>query len=365
MPPLTRLERTLIAANRRFGRFVPQSIKRCLANWLIPSDKPLRFLNVDIVGTCNLRCPSCPVGNMGQINPTGLMSLELFQKVIEKARSEHRVYAVGLFNWGEPMLHPQLPDFVRATKKQGLDCHISSNLNILRNADDILDAGPDMFRISLSGFTQSTYGSTHAGGNIDKVKANMRTLSDARARKPRNRTRIVVYYHKYRNNLTELPLMKEYARSLGFDWMETWAYYMPLERVLELVEGDASVQTQEYVESTFALPIVDAVAAARDLEGTQPCTLLHAQLTLDHNANVILCCGTYDYSVNTVGSFLSMSDADISAAKSGHATCNRCATHGVHRYGTYYDSPRLVATFDEMAASRVTAPVESSLSAHV
>ena len=32
---------------------------------------------VDVVGTCNLRCPSCPVGNSDAKVPTGTMAPEL------------------------------------------------------------------------------------------------------------------------------------------------------------------------------------------------------------------------------------------------------------------------------------------------
>jgi hypothetical protein len=161
MASFSTLESLLPEGNRRLCFLVPHAIKRALAKLLLHEDRPFRFLNIDIFGSCNLRCPSCPVGNMGQINPSGLMDLKLFERIAKKADQQHRVTGIGLFNWAEPMLHPQLPEFIRITKRHKTDCHISSNLNVMRHHEEVLAANPDHFRISLSGFTQATYGTTH------------------------------------------------------------------------------------------------------------------------------------------------------------------------------------------------------------
>jgi len=62
--------------------------------------------------------------------------------------------------------------------------------------------------------------------------------------------------------LANLPECKEYATSLGFSWLENWAYYMPIEKVLAFAEGQLPERERAYVEDTFALPIGEALAAA-------------------------------------------------------------------------------------------------------
>jgi MoaA/NifB/PqqE/SkfB family radical SAM enzyme len=57
------------------------------------------FLNIDVLGSCNLRCPSCPVGNTKDFKPaTGFMPPQLLASIIAKAKSECEVTGVGLFN---------------------------------------------------------------------------------------------------------------------------------------------------------------------------------------------------------------------------------------------------------------------------
>jgi hypothetical protein len=59
-------------------------------------------LLMDVVGSCNLRCPSCPVGNIGKINQTGKTDVSVFQDIIAKADDNYAIYRVSLYNWGEP-----------------------------------------------------------------------------------------------------------------------------------------------------------------------------------------------------------------------------------------------------------------------
>ena len=76
---------------------------------------------VDVVGTCNLRCPSCPVGNYETPAVKGLMDFAYFEKLVLKAEAEvpgKRLF-FDLYNWGEPALHPELPKFIAFLRRRG------------------------------------------------------------------------------------------------------------------------------------------------------------------------------------------------------------------------------------------------------
>jgi MoaA/NifB/PqqE/SkfB family radical SAM enzyme len=332
---------------------IPQRLRRRVYRWLYPEQFQRRIgMNIDIVGACNLRCPSCPVGNMGPINGTGLMDKGLFTRIIEKAKNELSVGAVNLFNWTEPLLHPELPEFIRTVKRHGLPCSISSNLNVMKNIEEVLRAGPDDFRISLSGFSQRVYSQTHVRGDIERVRDNMRILSETKRRIGNRVTRVHVYFHKYRHNLHEVDLMRKFAAELGFDWMDHWAYYMPLERTLELVEGTLPEAQQRFVDEFFALPIRAAIRATGPFK-SERCSLLEDQITVNHDGNVLLCCTVYDYKKNTLGQLLDMSAADLERAKSRHPTCDRCTEHGLHVYFNYHSFPTVRENFDDLAKRNV------------
>lgn len=345
------LVRSILFVDRLVKSFVPGPARRSLAKMLYTMGLPrANNLNLDIVGGCNLRCPSCPVGNMSEPTPKGLMDKGLFEAIVRKARREHGIRGIGLFNWAEPFLHPELPEFVRIVKRQGLYCSVSSNFNLVRNLDELVQAGLDALRISVSGFTQESYKNTHVRGNIERVKQNMRLMSETLKRHKKARTAVSVFYHKYVHNLAEMEQMRSYVRELGFAWEEKWAHYMPLEKMFQLLEGKLSSEENDFVTNRLALPLREAVAAAERLEGHQRCTLLEDQIVLDHLGNVNLCCVTYSEK-NQLGAFLDLSREALEQAKSNHPTCTRCLKNNLHLYFTYH--PDLMATYDELAQAKI------------
>jgi len=347
-------EKFLFYVNRQVGHLVPWRLKDRLIKVLYPPDKGKpKLLTIDIVGGCNLRCPSCPVGNMPGTNPAGLMDIDLFAKIIRKGRDQHGARIALLYNWTEPFLHPQLPQFIRLVKKEGMVCCISSNLNISRNLEEVVAAEPDSFRVSLSGFNQEAYGISHVRGDIERVKQNMRRLSDLLKRHGRRKTVVSVHFHKYLHNIHEVEPMRALAQELGFEWIENWAYYMPLEKAVQLADQQLAADENDFVEKRFALPIAQAIRAAEQLDGHKRCTLLEDQLVIDHRGNLNLCCTVFDLTTNRLGSFLEMDEAAIARAKTDHPTCQRCGRQNLHLYFTYYEVPELKKKYQELAEENV------------
>jgi|JI10StandDraft_1071094.scaffolds.fasta_scaffold519035_1 MoaA/NifB/PqqE/SkfB family radical SAM enzyme len=355
MPQYSHLQKVAIAVQPLARSLLPERIRAFLGNRLFspPDGKRRMELLMDVVGSCNLRCPSCPVGNIGKINQTGKTDVSVFQDIIAKADDNYAIYRVSLYNWGEPLLHPQLPQLIKIVKDRNLYCALSSNLNVLRNEDAILAENPDELRISLSGFSQATYEKTHTRGDIERVKSNMTRLAEAKNKASRrNSTRIDVYYHKYRHNLDEIEPMKEFALSLGFNWMENWAYYMPLEKVLQFAEGTLSEAELTFVQAQIALPMSEALREARQF-AHEPCRLWSEQIVLDYQGNAALCCSVFDLKANKLGFFLDMTPEDLMAAKADHPTCKKCTSHGIHRYGEYYDHPVLRPAYERLISSNI------------
>ena len=298
------------------------------------------FFNIEVLGMgqCNLRCPSCPTGNFREVNnPAGAMDPELLRKIMAKAISECVVTGVGLFNWAEPLLHPKIGELVRIVQHHRVPCLLSANLNDIRNLEAALEANPAELRVSVSGFTQETYGVTHRGGSIETVKENMKELARL-LKQTKATTRIEVHYHRYKNNLDDEIRMKDYATKLGFAFSAAWALFMPLEKILAYIENDpllATITADDYaLLDKLALPVREALAAVAPYRDS-PCILQGDQVTLDFRGNTMLCCAVYDASQYGVGEFLTTRLADIQARKESHPMCARCAKNGIHVYVTY------------------------------
>jgi len=295
-------------------------------------------IDIDIVGACNLRCPSCPQGNVRDYRlPHGFMAPELMERIVEKAQAECRKIQISLYNWAEPLLHPQLAELVSIIQDAGIPCHLSSNLNILPNAETIMATNPASFRISNSGFSQEVYGRTHKGGNIERVKKHMMELAEAK--KHNNATTdIYVYYHRYLHNLKEERLMRKFATDLGFYFHAVWALFFPLEKILAYAGEDVSdfpiTEEDRALISSLALPLPVALTASRKY-GSRPCPLREDAISLDYQGNFTLCCGVFDARKYTLGNYMDMPLEEIQSLRQSHSMCRCCMHHGCHIYMTY------------------------------
>ncbi|MDX2495090.1 MAG: radical SAM protein [Desulfuromusa sp.] len=296
-------------------------------------------IDIDICGACNLRCPSCPQGNVTDYRlPQGFMEPEIMARIAQKARSECGDVNISLFNWAEPLLHPRLPELIRIVQDQGIPCHLSTNLNLLPDADALMAANPASLRISNSGFSQELYERTHRGGDIERVKKNMMALAEAKA-KSKASTEIFLQYHRYRHNLEDEAGMRAFAENLGFHFHAVWALFFPLEKVLAYLgeEGvsDFPLTTEDQIViGDLALPLGKALAAAQKY-GPRPCPLRENAISLDFQGDFTLCCGIFDARKYRLGNYLDMPLAEIQNLRRNHPLCGLCQSHGTHVYMSF------------------------------
>ncbi len=281
---------------------------------------------VDIVGTCNLRCPSCPVGNLSAIErPKGFMDVGLFEDIVKKIKTEcsDETPNLMLFNWGEPFLHPKLPEIIGIAKAHALPVMLSSNLSTKLDFRDVIRAEPETIKISLSGMTQEIYGKTHARGNIETVKENMRNLRrhiDEFGAK----TFVWVNYHKYRHNIGDYGDAVEFARSLNFDLMPIAAFFQPLEKMVELVENRLPDADKKLVDLLIDHPLVGAIMNKRIMDPALDCELRSKMMTINHDGSVALCCGVYKTENMLGAQFTDLPHQELQALKYEHDFCKTC-----------------------------------------
>ncbi len=257
------------------------------------------------------------------------MSLELLRKILDKADREISNYSVGFFNWTEPLLHPELPSMCKEVHSRGKYLALSSNLNIKRNYSEIVPYVNE-WCISLSGFSQDTYGKTHKGGDVEKVKSNMAALAEAK-RHTRSQCMVYTRYIRYRENIKDEKLMKEFTESLGFTHGSCWAQFMPLEKLTSYLDGHKNLLSKEDLEiiDNLAIDPIEYITLAQKYDAGY-CHLRSDQITLDADGNSILCCSVYDQNANNLGNFLSLNLLEMQEKRLNHATCQSCMRLGAH-----------------------------------
>jgi MoaA/NifB/PqqE/SkfB family radical SAM enzyme len=106
-------------------------------NWLKMASPKMRedftvegfpvFVQIETTNHCNLKCPICPAGGLGFKRSKKHMSLEGFKSIIDDMR-DYLLFIV-LWDWGEPLLNPDLPDMTRYAAEHDIKTVASTNFN--------------------------------------------------------------------------------------------------------------------------------------------------------------------------------------------------------------------------------------------
>lgn len=310
------------------------------------------FLEINSV--CSLHCPTCTKGDHpGYEHKNGIMDWDLMEQILDKIKSENPNAIVFTYGNSEPFLHPKLPECISAIKSRGLHPEMSTNLNLVRRVPELLDAGPDLIIISLSGFTQDVYVKGHAGGDIEKVKANMRILAETNNARPLpKRIKILVNYHVYKDNQHEVPLMREYATNLGLEFFTSLARAISMENAIQYCRHHDPEAVQFEVQSgrpdwNHALPPVgntymDAMdrllippTKARemyqDLATSENCPIGWMFCFIRHDGKTEICACVADRRI-TVGDFLDTTQEQMIEQRRNHAICQQCSRYKLRYY---------------------------------
>lgn len=295
-----------------------------------PYEKGNFVYAIDIVGTCNLRCPSCPVGNMpNEIKPKGFMTLEVFEQILKKIKKESpsEVPDIWLFNWGEPLLHPQVADFVKLLNDYGWPSMISTNLNIKKGLEELIKSRPTSIKISLSGITDKTYPLTHAKGNVNLLKENLyqlKYLMKQHQSDGKPMTHIYAGFHLYKNNLSEAKQMREICEELGFGYTENAAIIQPVEKMMEILEDKPEPIDKTLIDNLLVHPKKLTWEIKTKRSGAYDCELRFNMMSINYDGSVGLCCSTYAQSNQLADNFLDHSHEDLQAMKYQQSFCKKC-----------------------------------------
>lgn len=176
---------------------------------------PLMY--IDPINYCILHCPLCPTGQGVLGRKKGKMSFDLFKRLVDEIA--HKVCFLNLYNWGEPLLHPQIFDMVEYATSKGISVRISSNLNRLTpgQANLMVESGLEELLVDLDGATQETYEKYRVGGNLASVIENIRSIVSAKKNSDVPFPLITARVLLTKFNQSEIHQIRTLAWGLGVD----------------------------------------------------------------------------------------------------------------------------------------------------
>jgi radical SAM protein with 4Fe4S-binding SPASM domain len=177
-------------------------------------------ISVEPTTSCNLRCPECPSGLRKFTRDTGMISLELYRKIINQLSPD--LFYLILYFQGEPYLNPLFFQMIEEARKKKIYTATSTNAHFLTDnlAKKTVESGLDRIIISLDGLDQATYEKYRVGGTMDKVIEGTRNLVRWKRELGSKTPYIILQFIVFRTNEHQIPELKKLAKDLGVDKLE-------------------------------------------------------------------------------------------------------------------------------------------------
>ncbi|WP_240420345.1 radical SAM protein [Paenibacillus periandrae] len=170
---------------------------------------------IDSANTCQLSCPLCPTGQrLKKIKPAFLKFSDYIKLMDEIG---DYLYKITFYNWGEPLLNPDLFKCIHHATKKGIRTHISSNLNYYNDEiiESIVQSGLYKISIGLDGATQETYEKYRQKGDLNKVIEGIKRINEMKQKYNSKYPILVWQYILMKQNESEVEEARKMAKDLG------------------------------------------------------------------------------------------------------------------------------------------------------
>lgn len=283
-----------------------------------------RSATIEISNVCNARCRWCTTGVRNRkniITKPDFMSSSSFEKCIDHMLTNNIINQnteIELYNWGEPFLNPQLQNILKIIDDRCLKFHISTNGSKIDYFTGEYIEGLTLFMVSISGFSQRTYGKIH-GFAFDNILENIERIADILSSKGKLE-KMQVNMHVYKFNLHELETAKAHFKSKGIPFVPRLAYFNDFAQFQRYLNHSFSKKDLDCVNRHILTEMLDEMA--EKAPETYVCPQME-KIVLNENCDIVPCCRlTTDQKLGNLFDYSSYEE--IKALKKSCTLCREC-----------------------------------------
>ncbi|EFL50045.1 Radical SAM domain protein [Solidesulfovibrio fructosivorans JJ]] len=170
----------------------------------------LDWVQIEVTTRCNARCGYCPRTTARTAWRDADLDWALFRRLLPQLATPY----VHLQGWGEPLLHPRLPDMVREVSAAGMRAGTTSNGVLIdaAMAKTLVASGLEVIALSLAGI-RARHDRLRPGAPFDRVMAALEALAEAKAAANSAKPEVHIAYLLLRADTADLealpPLLAE------------------------------------------------------------------------------------------------------------------------------------------------------------
>lgn len=174
-PPSDKKEKSEGCDGCRFSGFCGGFPKHSSESPQKVADRPKQVC-IELTGECNLDCAFCFSGS----RDAGFMDPDIVRSIIAQAKEVGT--EIVRFTGGEPLLDPNLPNYIKYAKSAGLKVWINSNATLTDRFTEDVIRGSDSILMPIHHHTNA--GESKITGMDDSLKRKMETLRSIRKLRP-------------------------------------------------------------------------------------------------------------------------------------------------------------------------------------
>lgn len=194
-----------------------------VADWLKGKQTYPVYMEISPAGSCNHRCIYCAKDFM-EYEPRFLGTAIFKKRLAEMGRLG--VKSIMYAGEGEPFLHKDIAEIIRATKKSGIDVALTTNAVLFdkKIADETLQY-LSWIKVSINAGTKKTYARIHRTreSDFDRVLKNMAYAAKLRKAKGYS-CALGMQIILLPDNYKELEALAKKARDAGMDYLVVKPY---------------------------------------------------------------------------------------------------------------------------------------------
>lgn len=185
----------------------------------------LEKLYIEPTNQCNLDCRTCIRNTWDE--PQGMMSEEVFSRVLEGLEAFNPVPRVFFGGFGEPLFHPDIIKMITRVKALGAPVELITNGTLLTQemSEALIDLKIDTLWVSLDGATPESYTDIRLGAALFEVLKNLNGFKKSIYEKygsggacsisPKSKTNIGITFVAMKRNIKDLPAVIRIGYDLG------------------------------------------------------------------------------------------------------------------------------------------------------
>lgn len=191
---------------------------------------PPLFYSIEATNICNYRCKYCPQSTPDDKGiKKGQMSTVLFESILKKITPLKPVSQIYLTGNGEPLMHPDLEEFIFLSNKYGFIPSFSSNGSLFskERIKSLFDSGKFFLTVDFSP-GKEIYETYRSGGSWDTVYANLKNLLVSKKKLGRDYPKIEI------RDMSTIALISQKERDKSLTNLKGLFKDLPVDRFSQL-----------------------------------------------------------------------------------------------------------------------------------